>query len=229
MIHTLLQATEGPTMMQIVMAAPVASFIFAITIATSLWAFYNDTLYANLILHPASVSKGQRVYTVITSGMIHADYMHLFFNMLSYYFFAFTLEAGTPSTPGLGHWQFGVLYVVSLILSDLPTVYKHRNDDWYHSLGASGAVSAVVFSAILYHPFDSLYVMFIPIPIYSIVYGALYLIYCNYASKRATDNINHDAHMFGALSGLLLTIILHPHIAHDFLIQISAKVQSLLH
>lgn len=222
MTHILLQA-EDSGMMQLIMTAPVASFIFAITIASSLWAFYNDTLYANLILHPASVSKGQRVYTVITSGMIHADYMHLFFNMLSYYFFAFNLE------PTLGHWQFGVLYTVSLILSDLPTVYKHRNDDWYHSLGASGAVSAVIFSAILYRPFDSMYVMFLPIPIYSIVFGVLYLIYCNYASKRATDNINHDAHMFGALSGLLLTIILHPHIAHDFLMQVSEKVQSLIH
>jgi membrane associated rhomboid family serine protease len=223
MTHILLQATEDSGMMPYIVNTPVASFIFAITIATSLWAFYNDTLYANLILHPASVSKGQRVYTVITSGMIHADYMHLFFNMLSYSFFAFQLE------PILGHWQFGTLYVVSLILSDLPTVYKHRNDDWYHSLGASGAVSAVVFSAIMYHPFDALYVMFIPIPIYSIVYGALYLLYCNYASKRAADNINHDAHMFGALSGLLLTIILHPHIAHDFLTQVSEKVQSWIH
>jgi membrane associated rhomboid family serine protease len=223
MTHILLQATEDGSMMQLIMAAPVASFIFAITIATSLWAFYNDTLYANLILHPATVSKGQRIYTVITSGMIHADYMHLFFNMLSYFFFAFQLE------PTLGHWQFGVLYVVSLILSDLPTVYKHRNDDWYHSLGASGAVSAVIFSAILYHPFDSMYVMFLPIPIYSIIFGALYLVYCNYASKQGRDNINHDAHMFGALSGLLLTIILHPHIAHDFLTQVSEKVQSWIH
>ena len=223
MTHILLQATEDSGIMPYIVNTPVASFIFAITIATSLWAFYNDTLYANLILHPATVSKGQRVYTVITSGMIHADYMHLFFNMLSYFFFAFQLE------PVLGHWQFGVLYVVSLILSDLPTVYKHRNDDWYHSLGASGAVSAVIFSAILYHPFDSMYVMFLPIPIYSIIFGILYLIYCNYASKRAADNINHDAHMFGALSGLLLTIILHPHIAHDFLTQVSEKVQSWIH
>jgi len=226
---------EQSEMMQLITAAPVASFIFAITIATSLWAFYNDNAYGNMILHPYSVARGTRVYTVITSGMIHADWMHLFFNMLSYYFFAFTLEAGiaptlgNPGLPGLGHWQFGLLYVLSLILSDLPTVYKHRNDEWYHSLGASGAVSAVVFSAILYRPFDSLYVMFLPIPIYSIVYGALYLIYCNYASKRATDNINHDAHMFGALSGLFLTIILHPHLAHDFFTQVSEKVQSLFH
>ena len=210
-------------MMDLLMSAPVASFIFAITIATSLWAFYNDTLYGNLILHPYSVSRGQRVYTVITSGMIHNDWMHLFFNMLSYYFFAFQLE------PVLGHWQFGLLYVLSLILSDLPTVYKHRNDDWYHSLGASGAVSAVIFSYIMYNPMGSMYIMPFPFPIYSIVFGVLYLVYCNYASKRAQDNVNHDAHMFGALSGLLITIVLHPHIVNSFILQVSAVVQSWFH
>jgi len=206
------------------MTAPVASFIFAITIASSLWAFYNDTLYANMILHPYSVSRRQRVYTVITSGMIHNDYMHLFFNMLSYSFFAFDLEKV------LGHWQFGVLYVLSLILSDLPTVYKHRNDDWYHSLGASGAVSAVIFSAILYNPVTPMGLMIIPqLQLPSVVFGVLYLIYCNYASKRAQDNVNHDAHMFGALSGLLITIALDPHVVHSFITQISEKVQSLIH
>jgi len=210
-------------MMDLLMTAPVASFIFAITIATSLWAFYNDTLYGNLILHPYSVSRGQRVYTVITSGMIHNDWMHLFFNMLSYYFFAFQLE------PVLGHWQFGLLYTLSLILSDLPTVYKHRNDDWYHSLGASGAVSAVIFSYIMYNPMGSMYIMPFPFPIYSIVFGVLYLVYCNYASKRAQDNVNHDAHMFGALSGLLITIVLHPHIVNSFILQVSAVVQSWFH
>jgi len=210
-------------MMELLMAAPVASFIFAITIITSLMAFSNDNLYANLILQPFSVARGQRVYTVITSGMIHNDWMHLFFNMLSYYFFAFQLE------PVLGHWQFGFLYMISLILSDLPTIYKHKNDEWYHSLGASGAVSAVIFSYIMYNPVGTMIILPIPFPIYSIVFGVLYLIYCNYASKRAQDNVNHDAHMFGALSGLIITIGLHPHVVHDFLAQISAKVQELIH
>ncbi len=210
-------------MMEYLMTAPVASFIFAITIATSLWAFYNDTLFSNLILHPYSVSRGQRVYTVITSGLIHNDWMHLFFNMLSFYFFAFQLE------PVLGHWQFALLYTLSLILSDLPTVYKHRNDDWYHSLGASGAVSAVIFSAIMYYPLRGMGIMLIPISIPAVLFGVLYLIYCNYASKHARDNVNHDAHLFGALSGLLITIVLDPHVVNSFILQISAGVQSLFH
>ena len=209
--------------MEYLIAAPVASFIFVITILTSIMAFSNDNLYGNMVLHPYSVYRKQRVYTVITSGLIHNDWMHLFFNMLSYYFFAFQLEAV------LGHWQFGLLYVASLILSDLPTVYKHKNDDWYHSLGASGAVSAVIFSAILFNPLTKMMIMPIPIGIPAVLFGVLYLIYCNYASKYSRDNINHDAHMFGALSGLLITIILYPHIVNSFLMEISGGVQSLLH
>jgi membrane associated rhomboid family serine protease len=209
--------------MEYLITAPVASFIFVITILTSIMAFSNDNLYGNMVLHPYSVYRKQRIYTVITSGLIHNDWMHLFFNMLSYYFFAFNLEKV------LGHWQFGLLYVASLILSDLPTVYKHKNDDWYHSLGASGAVSAVIFSFIMFSPLTKMLIMPIPIGIPAVLFGVLYLIYCNYASKHSRDNINHDAHMFGALSGLLITIILYPHIVNSFLMEISGGVQSLLH
>lgn len=210
-------------MMDQIMATPVASFIFAITILSSIWAFSNETLYGNMVLYPYGVSRGQRVYTLLTSGLIHGDWMHLFFNMFSFYFFAFALE------PAIGHWQFGLLYVVSMVLSDLPSVYKHRDDDRYHSLGASGAISAVVFSAILYNPFGTMLILPIPFPIYSIVFGVLYLVYCNYASKYGRDNVNHDAHMFGAISGLLITIIVHPHIVNTFILQISEKVQSFGH
>ena len=204
-------------------AAPVACIIFAVTIAISLFAFYNDELYTKLILQPYNVSRGKYVYTLITSGFIHADWMHIFFNMLSYYFFAFFLETR------IGHWQFGLLYMASLILSDLPTVIKHKNDFWYRSLGASGAVSAVIFSYIMFLPLSDMYIMFLPIPVPAIIFGVLYLIYCSYASKRGIGNINHDAHFFGALSGVIITIILIPHSAHDFIEILSAKVQSLLH
>ena len=205
------------------MVAPVASIIFVFTILTSIWAFSSDNVYAQMILHPYSVARGQRRYTVITSGFIHNDWMHLFFNMLSYYFFAFVLEAQ------LGHWQFALLYFVSLILSDLPTVYKHRNDEWYHSLGASGAVSAVIFSAILFNPLGKMMILPLPFGIPAVLFGVIYLFYCNYASKYSRDNINHDAHLFGALSGLLITIALKPHIVSFFIQQITGGVQSLFH
>jgi len=208
---------------QYLLQTPVASLIFAITILTSVMAFSNESLIANLILHPYSVARKQRVYTVITSGLIHGDWMHLAFNMFSYYFFAFNLEKL------MGHWQFGLLYVASLILSDLPTIQKHKDDYGYRCLGASGAVSAVIFGYILYNPGSTMMILPIPFEIPAIVFGPLYLLYCHFASKYARDNVNHDAHLYGALSGLIITIILSPHVVHDFITGVNSVVQHYSH
>jgi membrane associated rhomboid family serine protease len=208
-------------MIEFLQFAPVASIIFVITLGASLWAFSNENIYARFILNPYGVSRGQRVYTVITSGLIHKDWNHLFFNMLSYYFFAFQLEAL------IGHWQFALLYILSLILSDLPSIQKHKEDIWYNSLGASGAISAVIFSYIMYDPFAGMYLMFIPIAIPAWIFGILYLVYCHFASKHARDNVNHDAHMFGAISGLIITIALNPHIVSSFIEKFSVAIQSM--
>ncbi len=205
-------------MMEYITLAPVASFFFAVTIACSLLAFSNPELHARWMLHPYSVSRGRNVLTLLTSGLIHADWMHLFFNMFSYFAFAFTLEQY------MGHWQFAVLYLGSLIISDLPTVAKHKDHYAYHSLGASGAVSAVVFGFILYQPMAGMYILPFPFEIKAIIFGALYLVYCHFAAKQARDNINHDAHMYGALSGLFITAILHPDILPRFVQQIKAVI-----
>ena len=210
-------------MNEYLMATPVASVIFVITIITSVMAFNNVDLLSKLILHPYSVARKERTYTVITSGLIHNDWMHLLFNMFSYYFFAFPLERA------MGHWQFGLLYVASLVLSDLPTIQKHKDDYNYRCLGASGAVSAVIFGFILYNPAASFIILPIPFGIPAIVFGPLYLVYCHYASKHARDNVNHDAHMYGALSGLIITIILHPPVVHDFINGVNLVVRSFLH
>lgn len=193
---------------------PVAWVIFLVTIAISLLAFSNERLYGKLMLHPYSVYRNEKIYTVLTSGFVHKDWMHLLFNMLTFYFFGFALERY------LGHWQFAMLYMVSLALSDLPSIFKHRNDFWYHSLGASGAISAVLFSFILYEPQAHINILFLPgggIPAY--IFAPLYLIYCMYASKHSHDAINHDAHFFGAISGILITIILYHPIINHFLNQ----------
>jgi membrane associated rhomboid family serine protease len=186
-------------------------------------AFNSETLLSNLILHPYSVYRKKNVYTVITSGLIHNDWMHLIFNMFSYYFFAFNLEKA------MGHWQFALLYIASLILSDLPTIYKHKDTYRYYCLGASGAVSAVIFGYILYNPFDKMLIMPIPFEIPVIIFGPLYLIYCHFASKHARDNVNHDAHLYGALSGLLITVLLHPPVINDFINGANVLIQSYLH
>ena len=201
-------------MMQYLNETPVASIIFLFTIITSIYAFNDPNIYGKFMLHPYSISKGKKLFTFITSGLIHADWMHLFFNMFTFFAFAFQLEKL------LGHWQFGLLYFVSMILADITSVTKHKDHFWYHSLGASGAVSGVLFSFILFFPLSKIMIFPIPFGIYAIVFGVLYLVYCYYMSKQSKDNINHDAHFFGALTGIILTLILEPGIIPHFIQQL---------
>ena len=204
--------------MEYINETPVASLILIFTVVTSIYAFNDNGLFGKFMLHPYSISRRHKVYTLITSGLIHADWMHLIFNMVTFYSFGFPLEQA------IGSWQFGLIYFVGLILSDIPTVIKHKNDMWYNSLGASGAVSAVLFSSILLAPFVSLFIFPIPIPIWAIVFGPLYLLYCVYASRNSRDNINHDAHFFGALTGLIVTVMVVPGVIPHFLSQLMAKM-----
>lgn len=197
---------------------PVASLIFLFTIITSIYAFNDHTLYGKFMLHPYSIARKYKWYTFITSGLIHADWMHLIFNMMTFFFFAFQLELM------IGSWQFAAVYLLGLILSDIPTVMRHKNDMWYNSLGASGAISAVLFSFILFRPFSAMVIFPLPIPIWAIVFGPLYLVYCVYASRQARDNINHDAHFFGALTGLIVTVLIVPGIIPNFLAQLMMKI-----
>lgn len=189
---------------------PVATIIFLLTIITSIYAFNNANIYGKLMLHPYSVAKKQNIYQLLSSGLIHKDWPHLIFNMLTYYFFAFNLERI------LGHWQFAAVYIGSLILCDIPSINKHKNDFMYHSLGASGAVCGVLFSYILFFPFTKLIIFPIPIPIPAVLYGGLFLLYSSFLAKKQNDNINHDAHFYGALSGIIITAILVPNALISF-------------
>ncbi len=199
-------------MEDIINYTPVSSIIFVFTIAVSLYGIYGNT-HANrgLMLHPYSIKRGKSYYTILTSGFIHADMNHLLFNMLSFYFFAFTLEKI------VGHWQFAVIYVLGLILSDVSSILKNKNNSGYYSLGASGAISAVLFSYILFDPLSRIYIFFIPIGIPAYIFAMLYLGYCMYAAKTQGDHINHEAHFWGAISGLVITSILFPHILGNFI------------
>lgn len=184
---------------------PVASFIFFITILTSLYTLYYDqSVLRKLMLHPYSIARKQNQFSILTSGLIHANFNHLLFNMISYYFFAFQLEMT------IGHWQFGLLYIASIVLSDVNSLVKYKDSPSYYSLGASGAISAVLFSYILFHPFNKLYFLIIPFGIPAWLFAILYLCYCYYASRNKYDNINHDAHLYGALSGIVITLLLYP-------------------
>jgi membrane associated rhomboid family serine protease len=192
------------------MKAPVSLTILALTVVVSLYTLYADrNLLESLILRPFRFFQHHQYHTIVTSGFVHADLTHLFFNGFSFFFFGPALE------PVIGHWQFGALYIISMIVADIPTLIKYRRVPEYGSLGASGAVSAIIFSFILYSPFSTIYLYFLPVP--AILYGVLFLIYCVVAARYQNTNINHSAHFYGALSGVVLTLILDPRSIHFFL------------
>ncbi len=205
------------------LSAPVSIFIFVLTVGTSLYGLYgNRNVIDNLMLHPYSINRGKKYFTILGSGIVHADLNHLLFNMLSFFFFAFTLERIT------GSLFFGLLYILSLLISDLPSIIKHKNNPDYYSLGASGAISAVIFSYILFDPLTKFYLFFIPIGIPAYIFGVLYLAYCAYAARQTGDHINHDAHFYGALSGLFITILFHKGILSNFIQTISTQLALLI-
>jgi len=182
-----------------------ALLIFATTIATSLIALFGSPrLLDRSLFRPYWFLRRRQYDTVIMSGFVHADLMHLLFNMLTFYFFGFQLERR------LGTTSFVVLYVAGLLLSHLGTWHKHRNNPEYACLGASGAISAVLFAAILYFPYQSLMIIPIPIPIPAPLFAVLYLGYTYWASKNQGGRINHDAHLGGALTGLAFVALTDP-------------------
>ena len=187
--------------------------IIILTAITSFLAFSNQKLYGDLIMYPPAINKGQ-YYRLLTSGFIHADYSHLIFNMLTLYFFGKFVEEAMGSI--IGRYGFLALYLGGIIISDIPSFLKNRNNSHYASLGASGGVSSVVFAFILFAPWA--WFAFPPVP--AIVYGIGYLVYCVYMGKKGGDRVNHDAHFWGALYGVVFTIINEPRIGAYFINQL---------
>ncbi len=190
-------------------------YIIVITGLISFVGFRNEKLINELIFWPPAITQKFQYYRFITCGLIHADYMHLIFNMLTLYFFGTIMEYHYQGVLGLQKWYYLALYIGALIVSNIPTYLKHRNDYNYRSLGASGAVSAVLFAFILLSPWERIYVIVFPIP--AIIYGGLFLFYSAYMSKKGGDNVNHDAHFYGALFGILFTIAIRPGVLDIFL------------
>jgi membrane associated rhomboid family serine protease len=192
---------------------PASWAILLVTCGLSLYTmFRNRSLLERLMFSPYGMFHENRWYTLITSGFVHADLMHLLFNMLTFYFFAFKMEFD----PVVGTNGLLILYFSSLIISHLPTAIKNRNNYDYRSLGASGAVSGIIFSYILFDPTSKMIIMFLPIPIPSPLFGILYLVYCWYAARHSNDLINHEAHLWGALCGIIMTSVMYPDIASNF-------------
>lgn len=186
---------------------PVTIGLIAANIILSLIAFGNKDFYSHSLMWPYGVKKHNQYYRFLTSGFIHADFLHLFFNMFTLYFFGRNLELYFKIHHLGGTTSYLLLYFLALIVSDLPTYLKYKNDNSYHSLGASGAVSAIIFATIIFNPWGSIYV-YAAIKISATLFAILYVIYCIYMSKKNADNINHNAHLWGALFGIAFTLSL---------------------
>ncbi len=189
--------------------------IIIITALLSLTAFYKQGEMEKMLFWPAMIRERKQYYRFLTSGFIHADWMHLIFNMITLYYFGRIVEQVFRINLGFGYYI--ALYLLAMIAADVPTYFKYKDNYQYRALGASGAVSGVLFASILYAPWAKIYILFIPIGIPAFIFGALYLIFCVYMNKRGGDNINHNAHFWGAVFGIVFTIVVLPEIIPHFI------------
>ena len=189
------------------MEISITLIIIVATSIISFIAFSNHKLLDQFIFYPPAVRRGQ-VYRFFSCGLIHADWGHLIFNMISLYLFGEAVES--KFIEAFGPWGKLVylgMYVLALAASVIPTYINNKDNYHYRSLGASGAVSAVIFAGILFFPLAKLGLFFIPIYVAGFLFGIIYLLVSGWMDKRGGGNINHSAHIFGALFGIGFTII----------------------
>lgn len=198
--------------------------IVAVTSVVSIIAFSNRQLFDRLLLSPYKVMHKKEYYRIVTHGFVHADWMHLIVNMFVLWSFGTGLQQWFNALQYQGIIASATLHLIviyfgGMIIASLSTVIKHKNSVYYSSVGASGAVSAVVFATIFFEPWQPLY-LFAIIPIPGILFGAAYLWYSSYMSKKGGDNINHDAHFYGAVFGFIYPILIDPSLAVHFFNQL---------
>jgi len=189
--------------------------LIALTCACSIPTFSNRGLLEKLLFWPPAVNRGE-VYRLVSHGFVHADGAHLLFNMITLYFFGRVME------PFMGQYigaaGFVAFYVSAIAVAILPSYLHNRDNANYRSLGASGAVSAVLFAYILLAPWSVLYVFILPVP--AIIFAVAYTAYSFYASRRGGGSINHSAHLWGAGYGILFALCMEPALAGHFLQQV---------
>lgn len=200
----------------------ITTILIAVTVVISIMAWNNYDLMERWIMNPYRVAYRGQYYRLITSGFLHADWGHLIFNMISFYFFGEFIEQIFQSLFGApGVLYFVAFYLAAIVVSDIPTLMKYKKDPAYNSLGASGGVSAIIFAGIMFQPLMPIALFFIPIGIPGFIFGPLYLAYSYYESKRGMSNINHDAHFYGALFGVACMVLIYPPVLPNFFAQIA--------
>ena len=200
----------------------VTLILILITSLVSILCF-TGTLNINALKFNAHhVWHRKQWHRMLSYGLVHGGWGHLFFNMLTLYFFGTVVERYFQSAFGhtSGIILYVVLYVSAIAVSTVGDLLKYRNDYGYSAVGASGAVSAVLFASILFEPKMGIYIYLIPIPVPGYIFAPLYLLYCWYMAKRNMDNIGHTAHFWGAVYGLLFPLVCRPDIFHHFLAQL---------
>jgi membrane associated rhomboid family serine protease len=195
----------------------VTWILIATTAVVSWIAFNNRSTAHDLALWSPGVTRKHQYYRLLTYGFVHADMQHLLFNMITLFFFGRTMEM-IFQLIGMGQVGYVLFYLSAVVISILPSYYRHRHDMNYISIGASGAVSAVLFAFILFQPWSMILVFFIPVP--AILYAVAYVGYTVYMDRRGGDNINHSAHLWGAAYGVLFMLFSHPAVINIFLSQL---------
>lgn len=191
--------------------------ILLVTIILSVAALGSNQVMSKMIFNPHIIHEQREWWRFITSGFIHADAVHLFINMFVFYSFGqATNEYYTNVFGDKGDYYFLLLYFGGMIIASISSYKKNYGNPEYNALGASGAVSAVVFAFILFEPLRNLYIFGI-IPIPGILFGGLYLLYSYYEAKRAEGYINHEAHFWGAVFGFVFTLVLKPDLINGFI------------
>ena len=196
--------------------------LIIVTCLVSILCFAGILSGDRLLFHAYSVWHRKEWYRMLSYGLVHGGWSHLLFNMLTLYFFGGVVEAYFQAAFGetRGIVLYVLLYVSAMAVSTLWDLFKYR-DDWnYSAVGASGAVSAILFASILFEPKMGIYIYLIPIPVPGYIFAPLYLLYCWWMARRNTDNIGHTAHFWGAVYGLLFPLACRPDIFHHFLSQL---------
>jgi len=185
--------------------------IIVLTCIISIMAFSNKALMDKLLLWPARMTSFAEAYRLLTAGFVHADYMHLGFNMITLYFFGDYLQQAFAVIlgPEKAVPAFLALYLAGIVVSCIPSWIKKRNNPDYRSLGASGGVAAIIFAMIYLAPWSKIY-LFFAIGIPSILFAVLYLIYTAYMAKTGRGYVNHDAHLWGSVFGLVFMVFIDP-------------------
>lgn len=181
----------------------ITLILILLNVGISLWAWREPSVFEKNAFSPYRAWHKNDWFSVITSSFLHANQPHLVFNMITLYSFGMNIERVSVRF-------FLLLYLSGMVVSEIGTLFKYKNDPGYRSVGASGAISAVVFSSIWFHP-DSRLLLMLVLPINGIIYGALYLLYCAYAANNDyTSRINHDAHFYGSIWGIVFSALMEP-------------------